>query len=161
MLARQRAFGGTPLQDLPVNASVTTHKVRHGDVLVFGSDGVWDNLSPSDVLGVVTQYMMGFHGWRTGKEGHEDVATGAATATSVGPRLGALTVDGGVGTYERTIQALLAVAITGEAKIASLNERRDGPFAREVKRNFPNEDWKGGKVDDICVIVAVVVEEDS
>lgn len=160
ILARQRAFGGMPLMDLPVNASVTTHRVRHGDVLVFGSDGVWDNLSPSDVLAVVTEYMMGFQGWTTGplkssQSYSEDTET---KATLVGPMLTSLTEDGGIGTYERTIQAMLAVAITGEAKIASLNQKRDGPFAREVKRHYPNEDWKGGKVDDICVVVAVVVQ---
>jgi protein phosphatase PTC7 len=152
--------------DMPVNASVTTHRVRHGDVIVFGSDGVWDNLSPSDVLEIVTRYMMGFHGWETGSlkvaddlsEGDQEAAV--TKATLVSPELTRLTEEGGVGTYERTIQAMLAVAVAGEAKIASMNERRDGPFARELKRYFPHEDWKGGKVDDICVVVAVVVQND-
>jgi protein phosphatase PTC7 len=35
----------------------------------------------------------------------------------------------------------------------------DGPFAKEVQKYYPNEDWRGGKVDDICVVVAIVVEE--
>jgi protein phosphatase PTC7 len=152
--------------DMPVNASVTTHRVRHGDVIVFGSDGVWDNLSPSDVLEIVTRYMMGFQGWETGSlkvaddpsEGDEETAV--TKATLVSSELTRLTEEGGVGTYERTIQAMLAVAVAGEAKIASVNERRDGPFARELKRYFPHEDWKGGKVDDICVVVAVVVQND-
>ncbi|KAI4155254.1 MAG: hypothetical protein LQ340_001107, partial [Diploschistes diacapsis] len=50
MLAQSRAFGGDMLHDMPGDATVSHHDVRHGDVFVFGSDGVWDNLSPADVL---------------------------------------------------------------------------------------------------------------
>src|SRR5206468_3975483 len=44
ILAQSRTFGGTPLADLPKDANVTNHELRHGDVLIFASDGVWDNL---------------------------------------------------------------------------------------------------------------------
>jgi len=57
------------------------------------------------------------------------------------------------------LQSALAVGIAGEAKAASVSLRRDGPFAREVQRRYPEEDWRGGKADDICVVVVVVVEE--
>ena len=57
------------------------------------------------------------------------------------------------------LQTKLAMHIVREAKSASLDSRRDGPFAREVQRHYPGENYRGGKVDDICVVVAVVVEE--
>ena len=57
------------------------------------------------------------------------------------------------------LQSKLATNIVSEAKSASLDRRRDGPFAREVQRHYPGENYRGGKVDDICVVVAVVVEE--
>ena len=57
------------------------------------------------------------------------------------------------------LQTNLASHIVAEAKSASEDSRRDGPFAREVQRHYPEEDYRGGKVDDICVVVAVVVEE--
>ena len=57
------------------------------------------------------------------------------------------------------LQSQLASHIVSEAKSASLDTRRDGPFAREVQRHYPGENYRGGKVDDICVVVAVVVEE--
>ena len=41
-----------------------------------------------------------------------------------------------------------------------MNTKVDGPFAREVQRRFPNESYRGGKIDDICVLVAVVVKGD-
>ncbi|MCJ1445989.1 MAG: hypothetical protein MMC23_006494 [Stictis urceolatum] len=148
MLARSRAFGGEPLHDFPKDSSVTHHSVKHGDVLVFASDGVWDNLSPADVLRLTSHYMTGFNGWRSTKEG----------SLLVSDEIKALTEDGGIQAQEKTIQSLLAVAIAGEAKVASMDQRRDGPFAREVHNYFPNDDWHGGKVDDICVIVAVTVQ---
>ena len=53
----------------------------------------------------------------------------------------------------------MALAITKEAKEASLNTKRDGPFAREVQRYYPGENWHGGKADDICTVVAIAIEE--
>ncbi|MCJ1287418.1 hypothetical protein MMC26_006767 [Xylographa opegraphella] len=150
MLARSVALGHRPLSDQPHDASVTEHAVQHGDVLVFATDGVWDNLSAADVMRLVSRYMLGFDGW---------VATGGKAASA---QLDALTVEGGVAKdRESSLQALLAVAVAGEAKAASEDARRDGPFAREVQRHYPAEGWRGGKVDDICVVVAVVVEDDG
>jgi protein phosphatase PTC7 len=150
MLARSRAFGGQPLHDFPKDASVTHHTVKHGDVLVFASDGVWDNLSPADILRITSRYMTGFNGWASGEEDNLVVSNELRT----------LTEDGGLKAQEKTMQSLLAVAITGEAKAVSMDQRRDGPFAREVKKYFPHEDWHGGKVDDICVIVAIAIENE-
>ncbi|MCJ1394887.1 hypothetical protein MMC18_007767 [Xylographa bjoerkii] len=151
LLARSVAFGHKPLSDLPKDASVTDHTVKHGDVLVFATDGVWDNLSSPDVMKLVSKYMTGFNGWMDGKDG-----------VAASDQLDVLTTEGGIAKdRENTLQALLAVAITGEAKAASENAKLDGPFAREVQKYYPGEDWHGGKVDDICVVVAVVVKNDS
>ncbi|EFW22154.1 hypothetical protein D8B26_001126 [Coccidioides posadasii str. Silveira] len=70
---------------------------------------------------------------------------------------GAKTID--AHTRNHTLQALLAVTIAGEAKIASMDFRRDGPFAKESQRYRPWDHWRGGKPDDICVIVVIAVEE--
>ncbi|KAL8734036.1 MAG: hypothetical protein Q9166_001797 [cf. Caloplaca sp. 2 TL-2023] len=148
ILARSRIFGSMPLHDFPRDASVTSHEVRHGDVLVFATDGVWDNLSSNELLQIVSRYMTGFQAWQASGKG-----------TTVGKELGTLTKEGGIPKgKENTLQTLLAVAITGEAKAASQNSRRDGPFAKEVQKFYPHEDFHGGKVDDICVVVAVVVD---
>ncbi|KAL8688020.1 MAG: hypothetical protein Q9218_005963 [Villophora microphyllina] len=148
ILARSRIFGGTPLHDFPQDASVTHHQVRHGDVLVFATDGVWDNLNPSELLQIVSRHMTGFQGWKAGQQG-----------TEVGEELGALTQEGGIPKEkENTLQTSIAVAITGEAKAASLDTKRDGPFAKEIHKFYPHEDYRGGKVDDITTVVALVVD---
>jgi protein phosphatase PTC7 len=151
MKAKNAAFGGKQLHDLPKDASVTKHSLRHGDVLIFATDGVWDNLSSQDILRIVSRLMVGARAWEPTEEG-----------IRVGERLTffTMTAPPPAGTQGiPSLQSFLAVGIAGEAKAASINTKVDGPFAKEVQRYYPEEDWRGGKVDDICVVVAIVVEE--
>jgi len=151
ILAQAAAFGGMQLHDMPKDANVSQHSLRHGDVLVLASDGCWDNLSAQDILRIVSRLMIGARAWEHTEDG-----------IKVSPRLHSLIEadDGSSGATEiQSLQTFLAVGITSEAKAASVNRKLDGPFAKEVQRYYPNEHWRGGKVDDICVVVAVVVEE--
>ena len=95
--------------------------------------------------------MLGFQAWSS---------TTGENGIVVTERLDELTREGGIarGSVENSLQTVLAVNIVGEAKQASQNTRRDGPFAKEVHKFYPHEDYHGGKVDDICVVVAVVVD---
>ena len=147
VLARSKLFGGKPLSDRPRDASITTHKLRHGDVLVFATDGVWDNLGPADILRIVSRQMTESKAWVNTEQG--------MTASE---HLSSITKPAsGLESEDLDLQSLLAIRITGEAKMASMNMKRDGPFAREVQRYYPGEDFHGGKVDDICVVAAIVV----
>ncbi|KAJ9194516.1 hypothetical protein DTO164E3_4156 [Paecilomyces variotii] len=159
-------FGGNYLEDLPRDASVTNINMQHGDILVLATDGVFDNLSNQDLLKIVTTRMVLTGAW-----------TGAANAgIAISEHLDALTRPGGLtlppsgesSEKERqkvprnsrhTLQSLLALSIAGEAKVASLDYRRDGPFAKEAQRYAPADWYRGGKVDDICALVIVAVEE--
>jgi len=150
MKRKNQIFGGFQLCDYPKDASTTKHGLRHGDVLVFATDGVWDNLSSSDILRIVSRLMVGAKAW-------EHTADGIR----VSDRLSAFTLPDETppGVHKiPTLQSFLAMGITSEAKAASVNTRRNGPFAKEVQRYYPEEGWTGGKVDDICVVVAIVVE---
>lgn len=142
-----RAMGTNPLHDYPRDASITSHQVRHGDVLVFATDGVWDNLSVVDLLKIVSRQMQRLQAWVVGENG-----------VGVGDALSSLTKSSGIDDLG-PLPTVLAMSITAEANSASMNTKVDGPFAREVHRHFPNESYRGGKVDDICVVVAVVVKE--
>ena len=148
ILALSRLFGGKQLNDSPEDSNDSSHEVRHGDVLIFATDGIWDNLSTRNMLKIVSGQMTGFRAWETGEKG-----------TIVSERIHDLTQEGGIPKqYESTLQTLLAVNVIGEAKAASMNSKRDGPFAKEVQKFYPHEDFHGGKVDDLCVIVAMVVQ---
>jgi protein phosphatase PTC7 len=157
VLLQAKAFGGQQLCDFPSDANVSQHELRHGDVLVFASDGVWDNLSRQDILRIVSRVMLGARAWEHTESGvkvGKELSSFLMTETDI---------EGGKGegTAEEvpSLQSFLAVGITGEAKAASVNTKIDGPFAKEVQRYYPHENWRGGKVDDICVVVAVVCEE--
>lgn len=150
ILALSRLFGGKQLSDSPEDSNDTSHEVRHGDVLMFATDGVWDNLSTRELLKIVSRQMTGFHAWETGEKG-----------TTVSEMIHDLTQDGGIPKqHENNLQTLLAVNVVGEAKAVSMNTKRDGPFAKEVQKFYPHENYHGGKVDDICVIVAIVVRNE-
>ncbi|ERF70241.1 hypothetical protein EPUS_00429 [Endocarpon pusillum Z07020] len=151
IIAQSALFGGTPLSDLPEKAEISSSQLRHGDVLILATDGVWDNLNPQDVLNIVSLQMRSHGAWvETDNHG-----------LGVSDQIAQLTRPGGSGEKKKrsqTIQSALAAAVAGEAKIASMNERRDGPFAKEVQKYYPEEGYHGGKVDDICVIALLAVK---
>ncbi|CRG92124.1 Protein phosphatase 2C homolog 7, mitochondrial [Talaromyces islandicus] len=176
---RQQAymFGGTYFEDLPRDAAVSTASLQHGDVLVLATDGVFDNLNNQEILKIVTSRMLLTGAW----------AETAGEGIWASSKLDALTQSGGLGLSSsssssassssssasssafssasisksagyNSLQGLLAASIVGEAKLASVDVRRDGPFAKEAQRYHPGHWYRGGKVDDICVVVVVAVE---
>jgi len=148
MAEQAQLFGGVPLQDYPADSALSTLRLRHGDVLVFASDGVWDNLSPADILQTTCRVMVGMEGWVRSKSGEVGIAADFA-ALALRPPEGKAS----------GLSAILASTIAKEAKEASLDDRRDGPFAKEVQKLFPKEHWRGGKADDVCAVVIVVCQE--
>ncbi len=149
LLVQMAVFGkSAALSDLPKESSISHHKVRHGDVLIFATDGVWDNLSPQDTLGLVSRHMLDLGAW-----------VEKAGTIEVGHNLAKLVQANSTNKADNSsLQAKLAVAIAKEAKETGLNTRRDGPFAREVQKHYPGENWHGGKPDDVAAVVAVVLE---
>jgi protein phosphatase PTC7 len=120
-------------------------------VLVVATDGVWDNLSSQDILRIVSRVMVSERAWTHSGEGIGVADTLAGLTRPQYTPSGTLRVP--------ALQNYLAAGIAAEAKAASVNTKVDGPFAREVQKFYPEEGWRGGKVDDICVVVAIVVEE--
>ena len=153
ILRQTQTFGGVPINDPAEMADIAYHMLHHGDVLVLATDGVWDNLNSQDVLAVVTTEMRRFGAWvKSAKDGF-----------IVTDKLATLTQPEGLGLLhpQHTLQGAVAVAIAREAKIQSLNHRRDGPFAREVQKYEPSAMYHGGKIDDISVMVVIPVEENK
>jgi protein phosphatase PTC7 len=156
--ARMAAFGGAQLSDLPRDADVSQHYVRHGDVLLFATDGVLDNLFNHDILRVASRVMMSSGAWQKTPSGGVRVADSIDSLTKLSS-----VADGPAGSRFKTVtlQSLLATELVAAAKAASVNTKIDGPFAKEVQKYYPHEQWRGGKIDDICVVVAVVSEDSS
>ncbi|KAL5001578.1 phosphatase 2C-like domain-containing protein [Aspergillus recurvatus] len=174
---RQQAsiFGGGFLEDFPRDANTTTLHMHHGDVLMLATDGIFDNLNNQDILKSVTGRMIYTGAWRTstspntgitptdretldrltGPEGVSSLVSSAMPkSTSNKPNTAS-----NLNNHTYTLQSLLAASIAGEAKLASLDLRRDSPFAKEAQRYYPGDHYRGGKVDDIAVLIIVAVEE--
>lgn len=153
VIAQSAIFGGMPLSDLPEKSERSSGQLRHGDVLILATDGVWDNLNPQEVLNIVSSQMRSHGAWiETDNQG-----------LAVSDKITELVRPGAFNQKKRlqTLQGVVAAAVAGEAKIASMNDRRDGPFAKEVQKFYPEEGFHGGKVDDICVIALLAVDGGS
>jgi len=140
VLLQTEQFGGSPYSDQPDDAALTFHTLIDGDVIIFATDGVWDNLSSQDILRIVSGEMQQAGAW-SADEGGIAPSPGLAVSTS--------TNNGGV-------QGVVARAVVARAKSASMNTKVDGPFAKEVQRLYPGDNYRGGKQDDIAVVVTLV-----
>lgn len=156
--ARRRAsmFGGGPLMDQPRDADVTHHNLRHGDVLILASDGVWDNLFTTDILQIVSRVMQEKGAWtRSRADAGVEVAKDLEAMTKVPDHQPSLLKK----PQELVaLQSVLATEIVAAAKSASMNKNLESPFVKEVRKYYPHDPYSGGKVDDISVIVAVTSE---
>ena len=156
ILAQIENFGGNrPFGDLPEDASLTSHQLDHGDVIVFATDGVWDNLTSQEILELVSDSMTSNGAW-TAPSGR---GVGVSKALPWLTNDGIPPMSGNDRKESLRLQTLLATDITSKAKAASVNMKRDGPFAKAVQQAFPNERWSGGKIDDICVVVMIAVQQ--
>lgn len=153
--AQHAIFGGgsQQLSETPSQADIVNHDLRHGDLVVFGTDGVWDNLSAQDTLNVVTKVMQEQGYWF---KSHN--FPGAETMLN-SKMISALPAKIGESDQDNYLPGLVAAAVMREAKLTGLDRRRDGPFAKEVKMRYPQEGWEGGKPDDIAVVVCIAVED--
>jgi protein phosphatase PTC7 len=147
MRAQNAIFGNSAvISESPKDADITTQTLAHGDLLVFASDGVWDNLSAMDTLSLLTPMMEKRGYWSDGRIVAEALRPSKDTEKEKTREVEQLPAD-------------LAYAVMRASKLAGMDQRRDGPFAREVQRYYPGEDWHGGKHDDVAVIVVLVVQD--
>lgn len=169
-MRRQAAiFGGAYLEDLPHDAAITSLRMQHGDVLMLATDGVFDNLNNGDILKLVTRQMLLTGAWAgsppdfsikvSDKFSQMTKPGGLANLLSPPPPPDSNAESQTDALQPFTLSSLLATSLVSKAKLASLNPRRDSPFAKEYQRRYPQDHFHGGKVDDICVLIVVAVDE--
>lgn len=135
-------FGGrAPLGDQPKHSALSQHQLQHGDVVMFATDGVWDNLSEQEIVDIIARQCEKAGLWQDGNGlSNKQLALSASS------------------TGGKNLQVAIATAVVNAAKKAGLDEKRDGPFAKEVQKRYPYEGYHGGKHDDVAVIVLVALE---
>ncbi len=121
--------------DQPRDAEVSRHQLRHGDVLVFASDGLWDNLFNQDILRIVSRAMTETGAWAKTDAGIQ-VVPDLAPFTKVDPAAAAQAEERAKALSQRplvvTLQSVLATEIVAAAKAASLNS---SSMARSRRRS--------------------------
>lgn len=115
--------------------------LQHGDWIIMGTDGLWDNVFPSTIVEIVTGCGDGVEM----KEGNSAGSDGGSAASDCS--------GSGGGEAEVIVQKLAEFAV----KVAN-DERGSSPFA--VNAQNAGHLFLGGKVDDITIIAAVVVDSE-
>lgn len=118
-------LGHHDASDDPRDAMLTTFPLEPGDVIVMGSDGLWDNLSESEILAVVEQ-----------------------SFESTG-------YQRGMGAESRAAAARASGAVVSAAYAASMDKRRTTPYSLAATENFDMVYSGGKKDDITAVVVNV------
>ncbi|CAN8074713.1 unnamed protein product [Agarophyton chilense] len=138
--------------------------LRHGDWVIMGTDGLWDNVFADKIVEVVAQHEHAVH--NTGAHEEDDAAhKSEEQQNDMRWEEASVVSDCGSNSDERCVarandcskRAEIVAEKLGEVavKVAN-NERSSSPFA--VNARNAGHVFMGGKVDDITIISALVVD---
>lgn len=159
---------GTDSSDTVDAGAPIDFELLPGDCVVLGTDGLWDNVFPKQVIDIVSEY------------GDLDMANGCATSSSsTSSTIAAMAESKGqvddsmrddadessmisecTTGEDREKNALMIVVVLADTAIKVAGDRHaQSPFA--VNAQGAGHNFIGGKVDDITIIAAFVVEGSS
>ncbi|KII84710.1 hypothetical protein PLICRDRAFT_57238 [Plicaturopsis crispa FD-325 SS-3] len=157
---------------VPADATVLTLPVRADDILVLASDGLSDNLWDEDVLDEVVRFRRAFlsspsssHPPQSSHPTSESQSQSSASQSDSQPQSQPSqtqpqtqppsTPQPRAGTIgRRAVAAMLSEALCSRARRVSEQPTDEIPFARRAREH--GKAFRGGKNDDISVIVAVI-----
>ncbi|KAI0647028.1 protein serine/threonine phosphatase 2C [Trametes meyenii] len=120
--------------DNPSDADLCEMKLRHGDIVIAYTDGLSDNVFPAEMVAICSlvarQFQVAKHTVTGGQESQEV-------------------------SEDREAQAM-AERIVDYARMCMFNRKRISPFERAAAREGMY--FRGGKVDDVTVLVTIVQE---
>lgn len=115
-LELEEVYFGYNFLDDPLLADLQKHEVQNNDILVVGSDGLFDNMYDHQITDIINPFI---------KDKDEILDT-----------------------------ELVAQLIAKQAEVLSLDPNWKSPFAKHAYDNY--YDFKGGKHDDITVLVSQI-----
>lgn len=127
-------FDGS-IDSQPSNADLFSCRLRDGDIVLAATDGFWDNVSTSEVLQLVA-FIRQKHrtAWidRMGDISHDELAE------------------------ERDLASVIAHNLLQYALMCQFSTTKTSPFERDAARHGIH--YPGGKVDDVAILTALIVE---
>lgn len=136
---RRKEREGKRIRDMPKDADTASLQLKHGDIVVFATDGFWDNVFTSTSLDIVNKHMISKGIWaQDEKAGIVPVFKGSAEA-DMSPELA----------------GNLALQLVNVATANARNPKSSTPFAKEFIQEWKVQ-YDGGKPDDTTVLVVYV-----
>lgn len=126
---------GEYFHDMPSDADIGRHDLRHGDVVIFATDGVTDNVFVHDILRLVISHMESSFSWYRDDDGELQCSATPARGET------------------------LAANIVRLAYRNSIDPHYDSPFSFSLRQSLAIYTL-GGKADDITVMVMLVHEQE-
>ncbi|KTW29343.1 hypothetical protein T552_01298 [Pneumocystis carinii B80] len=122
------------------DADIYNHDLKHGDVILFATDGVLDNLFFENIQTIITETLINAGIW-------------LKSGQNISPYIGEISKD----------QLLLATQVSKHivtfAKKNAQNTKIDTPFSNEARKH--RFFYQGGKPDDITALVLMVFSTSS
>jgi len=137
----------------PSDAELTTHKLKHGDIVIVGSDGLFDNVFDTEILHETKHFLdalyKSYPEYKLKLEQH--YATQDSNQKNLFEEFA----------HDRVLQQAikksmiqLSYSLTLMANSFAHDEHRESPFSKSAKAY--NYRFSGGKVDDTTVVAAYV-----
>lgn len=142
---------GIGSKDTPSDGVRLLIPVLKGDIVIMGSDGIFDNAYPKHIASVVWERLAPVY--KEYAYPGVDSSTGAHSAVQSLNRKNKL-VDEMMQALEMCAEKILSIATT-----FSLDIRSDTPYASRCIEGGAL--YEGGKPDDMTVLIAVIGEEDD
>jgi protein phosphatase PTC7 len=123
------------IHDLPSDSDVARYDLRHGDVVIFATDGLTDNVFVHDILRLVISHMENTVSWYRDEDGELQCSANLSGADALA-------------------QNLVRLAYRN-----SVDPNYESPFSFSLRQSLATYAL-GGKTDDITVMVMLVHEKE-
>lgn len=104
------------IRDEPSNADLSSHTLQHGDVVIFATDGLYDNLFTQEILSIITDKMIQSQSWVINQNEEIEPSPQNILSSSLGDEL--------------------ATALVRRSVNSSLDLHHVSPFYQELSRHM-------------------------
>lgn len=130
------------ISNMPKDAALWHCSLRHGDLIIVGTDGLFDNVDAKNEIPQFAKFI---------KEKHHAAYTARTTKGDTADGKAPDTLD-----EDREFVQVLATNLMEYAKICQNTTTKQSPFEREAARHGIH--YPGGKVDDVALVCCLVIE---
>ncbi|KDN44724.1 hypothetical protein K437DRAFT_129323 [Tilletiaria anomala UBC 951] len=150
------------IANTPRDAALWDCKLRDGDIVLAGTDGLWDNVHTAEIVQLMRFIREKHHSAWNARRNSSTLSASpkGAAASSTMRHLDPTNVDATTSSdplaEERSFVQLFAHNLVEYCKMCQFSQTKRSPFEREAERYGIH--YPGGKVDDVAIVVALATE---